>query len=221
MADRARRIGWLPVVVLLVLGVLLLAGLNSVRRSVDRVQEGGIGELVAPASEIDNQGPVVVESIRALSELSTVEVVQSTTVEKGQDRGWLDWAAGDRIFLFAVASINAGVDLSEVDDGDVVIDEEANSIELRLPAPEVTSIEVDNEQTRVYDRDTGVFTGGDDDLERSARLAAEQLMVDAALQEGLLEEAESTTRAALEEFLGATGFDDVEVTFDAPDTSRG
>lgn len=221
MADRARRIGWLPVVVLLVLGVLLLAGLNAVRQSVDQTLDGGIGELVAPASEIDNRGPVVVESIRALSELSTVEVVQSTTVEKGQDRGWLDWAAGDRIFLFAVASINAGVDLSEVGPGDVVIDEEANSIQLRLPAPKVTSIEVDNEQTRVYDRDTGVFAAGDQDLERSARLAAEEIMVDAALQEGLLDEAETNTRTALEEFLGATGFDDVEVTFDAPDPSRG
>lgn len=217
MARRTRSIGWVPVVALGVILAFLLAGLNSLRSPLD----GGLGELVAPAEEIDRRGPVIVQSVRSLSELSTVEVVQSTTVEKGQDRGWLDWAAGDRIFLFAVASIKAGVDLSEVGADDVKVDDEANAIALRLPAPSVTGIEVDNDQTRVYDRDTGLFNPGDDDLERTARLAAEELMVDAALEEGLLDKARDNTELALTELLIATGFDDVTITFDDPDPTAG
>ncbi len=221
MAEHTRRIAWIPVVVLAVLLALVLVALNGIRDTLSTATEQGLPELIAPASEIDRSGAVIVESVRSLSELSTVEVVQSTTVEKGEDRGWLDWAAGDRIFLFAVAGISAGVDLSDVDEGDVTIDEEANAISLRLPAPSITSIEVDNDQTRVYDRDTGLFTQGNADLERSARLAAEELMVDAALKAGLLDDAEKATSDALTQFLTATGFDDVDITFDEPDDSRG
>ncbi len=221
MAEQSRRVAWIPVVVLAVLLALVLVALNGIRDTLTTATEQGLPELIAPSSEIDRSGAVIVESVRSLSELSTVEVIQSTTVEKGEDRGWLDWAAGDRVFLFAVAGISAGVDLSDVQEGDVTIDQEANAIELRLPAPSITSIEVDNEQTRVYDRDTGLFTQGNADLERSARLAAEELMVGAALENGLLDDAEKTTEDALTQFLTATGFHDVEITFDEPDDSRG
>ena len=37
-------------------------------------------------------------------------MVEYTTIEKGNDFGWLNWARGDRIFLFAVARIGAGVE---------------------------------------------------------------------------------------------------------------
>lgn len=221
MAEGRNRIAVITIVVVAVLLVLLLIVLNGIRDAVTTTAEGGLPELIAPSTEIDRNGAVIVESVRSLSELSTVEVVQSTTVEKGEDRGWLDWAAGDRIFLFAVASISAGVDLSEVQEGDVVIDDEDNSIEMRLPAPEITAIEVDNDQTRVYDRDTGLFAQGNPDLERSARLAAEEIMVDAALEDGLLDKARDETEVALDQFLRATGFDDVDITFDEPDPSSG
>lgn len=213
MAEQARRTGWLPWLVIGVLVTLLVTG------SVATFDP--LGSLLDRGGEIDRSGPVIVQSVRRLSELSTVEVVESTTVEKGQDRGWLDWATGDRIFLFAVARISAGVDLSMVDDADVTIDEEANAISLRLPSPGITGIEVDNDQTRVYDRDTGVLTGGDDDLERTARLAAEDLMVDAALEDGLLERARDNTELALTELFTSAGFDEVEITFDDPDQGRG
>lgn len=221
MATRTNRLVWVGIAAVVVLLVLVLVALNGLRTQVTTTVEGGLPDLIAPPSEIDRSGAVIVESVRSLSELSTVEVVQSTTVEKGEDRGWLDWAAGDRIFLFAVAGISAGVDLSELEEGDVTIDDEGDAIAIRLPAPKVTSIEVDNDQTRVYDRDTGVFAQGDPNLERSARLAAEELMVDAALEDGLLDKAERETEVALTQFLRATGYDDVEITFDDPDPSSG
>lgn len=185
-----------------------------------------IGLLVAAAMAWDNplrdvfageefvdRGPVVVESVRNLSELSTVEVVESTTVEAGEDTGLLNFATGDRLLLFAVARISAGVDLREVDAGDITIDEEANAISLRLPAPRITAIEVDNEQTRVYDRDTGLFTSGDPDLERAARQVAEDSMVQAAIDAGLHDRAEEATALAMRELLTTLGWSSVEVSF--------
>lgn len=206
-AARRAPWAWLPVALAGVLvGVVVAGGLTW---------SNPLSDLLSPGEgPWQRSGPVVVESVRNLSELTTVEVVESVTVEKGNDRGWLNFAQGDRIFLFAVATISAGVDLGELDPDDVVVDEDTNAVTITLPAPEITAIEVDNEQTRVYDRDTGLFTSGDPDLERAARLVAEELMVTAAEEEGLYDTAEAATELALVELLEGLGFADVTVRFE-------
>lgn len=195
---------WIVVAVVAAVVGALAAGVAS--------WDDPLRELFA-GEEVSERGPVVVESVRNLSELSTVEVVQSTTIEQERDTGLFNFATGDRLLLFAVARISAGVDLQQVDPDDVTIDDQANAISLRLPAPEITSIEVDNEQTRVYDRDTGLFTSGDPDLERAARQVAEDSMVDTAIDEGLYERAEESTELAMRELLTSLGWDQVEITF--------
>lgn len=166
---------------------------------------------VTPETPIEKVGPVAIETIQNLAELTTVQAVAYTTVEKGTDRGWLDWAAGESISMFAVAEIGAGVDLSDITDDDVDADLEAASIRVTLPKAEVLYIDVDNEATHVYDRDTGLFTRGDPNLERSARLAAEAILVDDTIENGLLVDAETSAVTVLTEFLTALGYTNVEV----------
>lgn len=154
----------------------------------------------------------VLESIRELSTLTSVEVVEYTTIEKGNDRGWLNWAVGDRVVMFAVARIGAGIDLQQLSSQDVTVDFESRSIELRLPPAQVTYVSLDNEATRLLDRDSGLFTGGGDPrLEADARAAAETILRDAAIEQGLLREAELEARRALRNFLGSLGFTRVRV----------
>ncbi len=153
----------------------------------------------------------VIESIRELSTLTSVEVVEYTTIEKGNDRGWLNWAVGDRVFMFAVAKIGAGVDLQKLSSRDVAVDFEARSIRLTLPPAEITYVSLDNQATQVYDRDSGLFTSGDPRLEADARAAAETILRDAAIEQGILQTAELETRRALRNFLSSLGFEQVRV----------
>ncbi|MBW3621342.1 MAG: DUF4230 domain-containing protein, partial [Actinobacteria bacterium] len=111
MAMTARRIaaaGALLVVALVLLG--LWAGLQAIR--------SGFGLFDTGRGEYTESGVTVVESIRELSELTTIEVVEAVTLEKGNDAGILNFLRGDRISLLAVARIGAGVDLGEVEEGD-------------------------------------------------------------------------------------------------------
>jgi hypothetical protein len=179
---------------------------------------GDIGSGVAETvDEVTGEGPytrvgeVTVESIRALAELTTVEMVEYTVVEKGDDQGWLNWAQGDRIEMFAVARIGAGVDLSRLEDGDVFADPETGRAIIRLPAADILYVEVDNQATHVYDRDTGLFTRGDPDLERAARLAAEEVLVEQAEVNGILTMAEDRSQVVLEDLLASLGYTDVDV----------
>lgn len=157
--------------------------------------------------------PVTVETVRSLAELTTVEVVAHTTIEKGTDAGWLNWATGEKLTLFVLAEIGAGVDLSGIDDEAIAFDPVAGSVTITLPRAEILYIAVDNEASHVYDRDTGVFTRADPDLERSARQVAEEVLQTQALDDGLLREAETGAESILIDFLSALGYEDITITF--------
>ncbi|RLT39596.1 MAG: DUF4230 domain-containing protein [Chloroflexi bacterium] len=156
-------------------------------------------------------GPTVVESVRDLSQLTTVEQVQYTTVDRGKSGGLLGFLRSDRIFLFAVARIGAGVDLSELEQGDFEVDREQRKVRLTIPAPTIQYVAMDSDATRIYDRDTGLFTKGDKDLESEARKIAEGELRQKALTSGILERAHTNTVRALTAFLGSLGYDQVEI----------
>jgi hypothetical protein len=158
-------------------------------------------------------GPVVISSIRDLANLTTIEVVEYTIVDKGTDGGWLSWARGDSVQLFAVAKIGAGVDLSQVTVRDVVLAEDG-VVELTLPAAEIQYVAVDNDATQVLDRETGLFTKGDPQLETEARQVADEVLVQGALDDGLLAEAEANAKEVLSDFLLGLGYRDVIVEFE-------
>ena len=129
--------------------------------------------------------PVVISSIRDMSNLTTVETVQYTIVEKGTDRGWLEWARGDSLQLFAVAKIGAGIDMSGISVRNVSLDDQG-VVEITVPAAEIQYVSVDSEATQILDRETGLFTKGDPRLETDARQVAEEVLVQAAVDEGCL-----------------------------------
>lgn len=189
-----------------ILGALVL-GAFLVGRAVDTV------ETIIPEEPVERIGSVTVEQIQQLAELTTVRTVAATTVQKGTDRGWLNWAAGDRVSMLAVAEIGAGIDLGELDEGDIRADPDARTVSMTLPSPVITYVAVDNEASHVYDRDTGIFTQGDPDLERAARLAAEEILVEEAIEAGLLTEAERSARRVLTDFLRALGYETIEIEF--------
>lgn len=192
----------------LVVGVVgFLAGRTA--RAVDAA--GETLDEITGEGPYTRLGPVTVQTVRAMAELTTVEMVEYTTVEKGDDRGWLNWAAGDRIAMFVVARIGAGIDLGAVGPDDIYADPETGKVVITLPGASITYVAVDNQASHVYDRDTGIFTRGDPDLERAARLAAEELLTRQALDTGLLARAEDQAVEVLTSLLTGMGYQDVRV----------
>ena len=192
--------------------LLVAVGIIAFRIGSNADRAGEVLEDVVGRGEFTEFAPVTLQTIRLVAELTTVEMVEYTTVVKGDDRGWLNWAAGDRIEMFAVARIGAGVDLDAIEEGDLLVVE--GRVVLRLPAAKLTYVSVDNEATHVYNRDTGVFTKGNPDLERSARLAAEELLTAQAIEQGILEMAEQRAVSILTDLIISLGYteDDVVVT---------
>lgn len=192
----------------IVIGGVLILGAFFIGNALSGFSLFGGGEEFTQVSQ------TVVEQVRNVAELTTVEVVESTTIEKGNDFGWLNWARGDSIFMFVVVEIGAGIDFEDFYTGSFDVDEETGSVTVQMPPAEITYVAIDNDQTQVIDRSTGVLTSGNPQLESDARQVAESVLVENAIQSGILERADENARDVIEGLLLELGY--TRVLFTAP-----
>lgn len=204
----------LVTIVVLVIGLALLT-FWGVRTVISAIPTPGDIASVFEPEPYEKIGPVTITAIRDLAQLTTVETVQYTIVEKGTDEGWLAWARGDSLRMFTVARIGAGVDLAQLTVRDVSVDENG-VVELQVPAAEIQYADPDEDATQVLERDVGIFTSGDPGLESDVRRIADEVLVDNAIDEGILERAEENAQSVLTDFLLSVGYTDVVVNFDDP-----
>ena len=79
-------------------------------------------------------------------------------------------------------------------------------LHVRLPQAEILVSTLDNEKSYIYDRNTGLLTKGDQTLETKARQVAEQEILKAAQEDGILAQAQQNAEVFLSKFFGALGF---------------
>ena len=162
--------------------------------------------LVTPTVVIQAQGPSVVQSIRSLSRIETSQY----TVERvltGESTGALPPFTSDKILFIARGEVIAGVDLQKLSEDDVQV--VSGTVTIRLPAPEILSSRLDNEKSRVYDRQTGIFTKADPNLESQVRQRAEEEIKSAALEDGILDKARDNAETTLRTLLHSLKYDNV------------
>ena len=170
-----------------------------------------VGWLVwsRPGSRLDLSQPSVVMKIQQLQRLQTVVYTLEKIVSGSQDTPYLPRVlAGDRILLIVHGEVTAGVDLAALDPPSLKVVGE--TVELKLPEPDVFSTRIDNEKTRVYSRETGLLVRPDPDLESVARREAERQIRQAAIDGGILTAAGANARATLTTLLQGLGFKAVQ-----------
>ena len=160
--------------------------------------------------QIDTSRPSVVQRIQELHRLETVVFAIDKIVSGGYENKYLPrFLAGDRLLLIVYGDVTAGVDLGRLDPGNVKID--GRSVQLTLPSAELFSTRIDNERTRVYSRETGLFSSVDPQLESEVRKEAERQIRQAALDAGVLKTATAHATTTLKAFLHSLGFEQIDV----------
>jgi hypothetical protein len=159
---------------------------------------------------LDMSRPTVVQHIQELQRLETVVYSMEKIVAGSQDNPYLPrFLAGDRILLIVYGEVTAGIDLGHLDGEALQIS--GTTVDVAMPAPEIFSVRIDNSRTRVYSRDTGLFTSPDPNLESEVRREAERQVRQAALDGGILTAASTNARTTLTTFLKGLGFETVRV----------
>jgi hypothetical protein len=103
----------------------------------------------------------------------------------------------------------AGINLTGLQPGDVLI--QGQKVSIHLPAAEVFSTRIDNARTKVYSRDTGIFSSPDPNLESEVREEAERQLQQDALQDGILKIAADNARSTILGMLKGFGFHEVDI----------
>jgi hypothetical protein len=221
MYNTATMKAYIPWILLIaVMAFLAVVGysiVSGVRAATQPVAEFGsqigtqVSEVLHPTPTVLPDPVTIVREVRALSRLETIRysVEKVITAESGQ--GAFGFLFGDRLLLVAHGYVIAGVDLGELGPDDISFDPEGR-VHIALPAPEIFVATLDNDQSYVYDRETGLLTKGEVTLEATARQAAEEEILKAAVEDGILEQAQTNAESYLYRFLRSLGFSDIFFT---------
>jgi hypothetical protein len=207
--ETSGRFGWLAGIVTGVLLAMLSVGAAIWASTGLGVFEFG-RMLRGGQVHISLDQPTVVRQIRELQRLETVSYTMDKIVRGERENPVLPrFLAGDRLLLVVHGEAVAGVDLSKLQPSNVVVS--GRSISLHLPHAEIFTVRLDNAKTRVYSRDTGLFSTPDPNLEGEVRQEAERQLQAAALQDGILQTTDKNARRTLTTMLTSLGFGNVEV----------
>jgi hypothetical protein len=153
--------------------------------------------------------PTVVHQIQQLQRLETVSYTMDKIISGEHDNPYLPrFLAGDRLLLVVHGEVVGGINLAALQPGDVLL--QGQKALIHLPPAEILSTRIDNAKTRVYSRDTGLFSSPDPNLESEVREEAERQLQQAALQDGILKIAAENARGTISGMLKGFGFREVD-----------
>jgi hypothetical protein len=166
-------------------------------------------------STVDRSQPAVLSQYHAA--VGDYQVV----VDIEKDVKWVPAAiAGERTLFVAAGSVDAYVDFGPLVENSLTVSEDRQTVEVRLPEPQLAKPNLDNERSYVFGQERGIverlgaFVAPPQQHE--FYVAAERRIAEAAQHSGLLERARANTKAMLTEMLQALGF---RVTFPADPAS--
>lgn len=163
---------------------------------------------MTPTVTIDTQQPAVISQIRSLSKLETVNYQLEKVVTAKSSGPLPDLLTSDKILLVAHGEVVAGIDLSRLKEEDVTV--VSGTVTVNLPPAEVLYTRLDNDKTYVYDRQTGIFSSPDPNLETELRRVAEREILSAALEDGILTKASENAQTVLRTLITGLGYDKVQ-----------
>jgi hypothetical protein len=211
--------------------ILILAGVaaiwflvslvnNRINNTLNPLQQANhelgtqVANLLHPTPTIIPDPVTIINEVQSLARLETIRYTVEKVVTAEVNQGVLGPLFGDRLLFVAHGYIIAGIDMGKIKPEDLWL--EGEMLNVRLPAPEVLVATLDNDKSYVYDRETGVFTHGDPTLETQVRQVAEQEILKAATEEGILDQAATNAQTYLRWFFETLGYKQINLILSTP-----
>lgn len=155
----------------------------------------------------------VLERIRNISELNTVEMYFNEVVDFKDAKKFREWTIPltTKSFLFtATAKVKAGVDLSGLTEEKIKISKK--KITIQLPQPVITSKEILD--TKSYDEKDGLFNEITNEDTLNTLNAFQDQLEKQATDSGILDKARENAKNTLESWLELMNFKEIEIQFE-------
>jgi len=152
---------------------------------------------------------MIIEEINSLARLETASYSFQDILQIERNQDSLFGLFGESLLFVAYGDVIAGVDLSKMGTEDLQV-VSPTKVVVRLPAAELFVTDLDNERSYVADRDIGLLTKGDSELETLIRQEADARMEEHALSNGILDMADEEAQNVLRGLLTELGFAEIE-----------
>ncbi|MCA9921872.1 MAG: DUF4230 domain-containing protein [Anaerolineales bacterium] len=217
-----RKLFYLFLIIFLILGAFVTYSVIRTINATDDAIVQPIGDLVrqlvVPATPVILPDPtIIVNQINDMARLetATVDMEKVITAERNSEALW--GLLGETLLFVANGKVVAGVDFAEMGPADLAV---VNPTTVMVHLPDAKIFDdlpvLDNEKSYVADRDTGLLTRADPELETEVRQVAEQTIREEAIATGVIERADENARIFMEQFLNGLGFETVIFTEGPP-----
>jgi hypothetical protein len=173
-----------------------------------------VADLLHPTPTVIPDPVTIIHEVRALARLETIQYSVEKVITAEVNQGLFGPLFGDRLLFVAHGTVIAGIDMQKIAPADLWLQD--GVLNVHLPAAEIFVADLDNQKSYVYDRQTGLLTHGDINLETAARQVAEDQIRQAALDDGILDLAGQNAEAYLTRLFLALGYPDVVFAASAP-----
>jgi hypothetical protein len=186
--------------IVVLLGAALVATGTTISNFVNGLggifQVSGFGNTQPRAFVVPN-----VEPFTNLSALTTITYNYSNAVTVTTDMPPAIQALyGNSQVLIAVGSIEAGVNLGDLTPQDIVYDEAQSTLTLTLPPAKITNCYLNDQETYVAERVSGLFAADSTVLDTESRRYALQQFLTLAQEGNILLEAQGRAATIVQEF---------------------
>jgi hypothetical protein len=205
---------------LLIIGVVLVAAyfiVQTVRESAqaatapfqqvnqaNQALQTQVSNLLNPTPTIIPDPVTYINEVRALARLETIQYSIEKVITGETGGGTFQALFGDKILFVGHGTVIAGIDMEKLQPEHMRF--ENGVLTVRLPPAEIFIATLDNEKSYVYDRETGILAKPDVNLETLVRQRAEEEIRAAAIEDGILEQAQVNAEAYLFKFFAALGY---------------
>ena len=163
-----------------------------------------VSNLLNPTPTIIPDPITYINEVRALARLETIQYSIEKVITGETGGGTFQALFGDKILFVGHGTVIAGIDMEKLQPEDMHF--ENGVLTVKLPPAEIFIAALDNEKSYVYDRETGVLAKPDVNLETLVRQRAEEEIRTAAINDGILEQAQANAEAYLFKFFAALGY---------------
>jgi hypothetical protein len=159
----------------------------------------------------DRSSPALLQSVRDLSQYHAAEGNFQVIVDLEKDVSWVpDVLAGSRTLFVAQGSVTAYIDLGGLSDKALTVDEQAKTVQVRLPEPKLAKPNIDQEHTYLYSQQRGIWDRIESMFDAADQqefyVLAEKKIGEAAKNANLTTRAERNTRQMLTGMFTSLGY---------------
>jgi len=163
-----------------------------------------IAQMMNPTPTIIVDPITYINEVRALARLETIQYSMTQSVEEEINQGSFGFLFGTKYLVLIHGTVIAGIDMGKILPGDMRLDGEV--LYVKLPPAEILSATLDESETEVFTLQDGLMADPDPNLIIDALQSGKDKIIGAALEDGILTQAQINAEAYLFRFFIALGY---------------